>query len=250
RRDAAELRKLVSAERTRLADILIADRSWPVDEWRQVYLDHPVTGRLAARLLWLLEDGADARPRTGLPLDRERFVSADGTVVIPGAGARIRPWHPVRADPDEARSWRRYLADQEILQPLRQVFREVYLLTEAEQSTRVYSNRFAAHVLRYRQAYALMRSRNWRTAFSHDNEATRDFDGYGLRAVLSYSMAAVDPGSYEAGYCTTGQVRFVRVTGRAGDPVPLADVPPAVFSEAMRDVDLFVGVASIATDPT
>jgi len=30
---------------------------------------------------------------------------------------------------------------------------------------------------------------------------------------------------------------------------PLADVPPLVFSEAMRDVDLFVGVTSIAADP-
>jgi hypothetical protein len=30
--------------------------------------------------------------------------------------------------------------------------------------------------------------------------------------------------------------------------VPLRDVPPVVFSEAMRDVDLFVGVSSIAAD--
>ena len=31
--------------------------------------------------------------------------------------------------------------------------------------------------------------------------------------------------------------------------MPLEDVPPIVFSEAMRDVDLFVGVSSIAADP-
>jgi hypothetical protein len=30
----------------------------------------------------------------------------------------------------------------------------------------------------------------------------------------------------------------------------LADVPPLVFSEVMRDVDLFVGVASVVADPT
>ena len=30
--------------------------------------------------------------------------------------------------------------------------------------------------------------------------------------------------------------------------VPLRDVPPVVLSEAMRDVDLFVGVTSIAAD--
>ncbi|HXC36101.1 MAG TPA: hypothetical protein VNV43_09520, partial [Candidatus Acidoferrales bacterium] len=33
------------------------------------------------------------------------------------------------------------------------------------------------------------------------------------------------------------------------DPVPLEAVPKLLFSEAMRDVDLFVGVASIGNDP-
>ncbi|HLH22658.1 MAG TPA: DUF4132 domain-containing protein [Chloroflexota bacterium] len=32
-------------------------------------------------------------------------------------------------------------------------------------------------------------------------------------------------------------------------PVALADVPPVVFSEVMRDVDLFVGVCSVGADP-
>jgi hypothetical protein len=33
------------------------------------------------------------------------------------------------------------------------------------------------------------------------------------------------------------------------EPVPLADVPPVVFSEVMRDVDLFVSAASVGADP-
>jgi hypothetical protein len=42
-------------------------------------------------------------------------------------------------------------------------------------------------------------------------------------------------------------VRFEPIGG--GDPIPLAEVPSRVFSELMRDVDLFVGVSSIAADP-
>ncbi|MGN6890762.1 DUF4132 domain-containing protein, partial [Neisseria sp. P0014.S004] len=30
----------------------------------------------------------------------------------------------------------------------------------------------------------------------------------------------------------------------------LIDIPPRVFSEVLRDVDLFVGVASVGNDPT
>jgi hypothetical protein len=43
----------------------------------------------------------------------------------------------------------------------------------------------------------------------------------------------------------TDQVRFYRHR----ELVPVQDVPPLVFSEVMRDVDLFVGVASIGNDP-
>ena len=50
-----------------------------------------------------------------------------------------------------------------------------------------------------------------------------------------------------ANLASTDQVRFTPLGG--GEPIPLADVPPVVFSEGMRDVDLFVSVASIAADP-
>ena len=33
-------------------------------------------------------------------------------------------------------------------------------------------------------------------------------------------------------------------------PITLEQVPPLIFSEIMRDVDLFVGVASVGNDPT
>jgi hypothetical protein len=42
----------------------------------------------------------------------------------------------------------------------------------------------------------------------------------------------------------------VRITEAGGEPVPLERIPTRVFSEVMRDVDLFVGVTSIGNDPT
>lgn len=47
--------------------------------------------------------------------------------------------------------------------------------------------------------------------------------------------------------CGTDQVRFHR--GNSAGPAPLAEVSALVLSEAMRDVGLAVGVASIAADP-
>ena len=51
--------------------------------------------------------------------------------------------------------------------------------------------------------------------------------------------AHADGGGYGAGW----QQPIV------AEPVPLAEIPPLFFSEIMRDVDLFVGVASVGNDP-
>ena len=45
---------------------------------------------------------------------------------------------------------------------------------------------------------------------------------------------------------STDQVRFANGDG---EPIALEQIPPVLFSELMRDVDLFVGVASIGNDP-
>jgi hypothetical protein len=252
KRDAAELKRLVAAERDRLEDLLVEDRDWPFEQWSTTYLGHPVTRALAGRLIWRIDDGDVAY--SALPVKPATLTRSDGARVEPGAAARVRPWHPARADPAEVRAWRAYLVEHEIVQPFKQAFREVYLLTPAEEETRVYSNRFGAHVLRYQQTYALMKQRRWATNYlgpwdgGFQGEAKRDFDGPRLQAVFFHE--AVDADGNDVAYCTTDQVRFVRVGDRSREPVPLAEVPPTVFSEAMRDVDLFVGVTSIAADPT
>lgn len=73
--------------------------------------------------------------------------------------------------------------------------------------------------------------------------------GPGLRAEFFFDPAdyedIADSGLFR--YCASDQVRFFDAgTGRA---VPLAEVAPLVFSEAMRDVDLFIGVTSVGADP-
>ena len=47
-------------------------------------------------------------------------------------------------------------------------------------------------------------------------------------------------------HLSTDQVRFAN---NAGEPVALERIPAVLFSELMRDVDLFVSVASIGNDP-
>jgi hypothetical protein len=246
RAEAKEIRKALAAQRLRVETLFTEDRVWDVEEWRALYLEHPLVGAVSGRLIWRFGD------TSALPVDGA-FVTADGTPVEPAGDVRL--WHPIDASADEVSAWRALLLERRIAQPFKQAFREVYVLAPAERETRTYSNRFAAHILKYRQAYALIKSRGWSvTALGpYDNDGGRqwrDFDVHGIRVEFWMEHADEDFEEMDmiASLATTDQVRFSRRGD--DDPMPLEDVPPIVFSEAMRDVDLFVGVASIAADPT
>jgi hypothetical protein len=148
--------------------------------------------------------------------------------------------------------WRRRLAALELSQPFKQAHREVYLVTDAERQTNSYSNRFAAHVLRQHQFKALCDQRGWRYhlmgAWDSHNTPTRMLPGRQLSVEFWVDMIENSETTASAVYAliSTDQVRFI---GPQLEPIPLTEIPPLVFSEVMRDVDLFVGVASVGNDP-
>lgn len=255
RNDLKAIRKTIAGERVRLDGLMAADRRWRLDNWRAWYLDHPITGRMARTLVWVFStpQGPDV---VGIPLDAAKVVTSSGQQAEIPADAEVRLWHPIHSTADDVRDWRRYLLEQQVVQPFKQAFRELYVLTPAEEQTRVYSNRFAGHVFGQVQARALMKGRGWApvaVAWWDDGidngVARRTFEAAGIRAefyfdpIHDHEPAATD--LYP--YCTSDQVRFVDV--RTDDSIELAEVPPLVLTEALRDVDLFVGVTSIGADP-
>src|SRR5262249_23031592 len=132
--------------------------------------------------------------------------------------------------------------------------REVYVLTDAELETRTYSNRFAAHILRQHQFAALCHQRGWRYslqgAWDSHNTPTLLLPEWDLRVEFWVEVAEGGGQSQGSGiflHISTDQVRFCDARGGRRR---LDEVPARIFSEVMRDVDLFVGVCSIGNDPT
>ena len=247
-----ELRRALGLERGRIEDLFTEDREWSAADWRPRYLEHPLTGSIGRRLIWtVLRDGA----ATTAMADGDGFVAADGSSVDLGPDDRIRLWHPIDATEGDIAAWRTGLLARQVRQPFKQAFREVYVLTPAEEETERHSNRFAGHILRYPQARALMTARRWGSNFlgpydgGYNGIAKREFKTHAIRAEFWHDAIEQELQGYAGTveHCTTDQVRFVR-QGRVDDLMRLADVPPIVFSEAMRDVDLFVSVTSIGAD--
>jgi hypothetical protein len=266
-----DIGKMLAAQRDRLDRQLVSARAWPFRVWRERYLDHPLVGTLARRLIWtvngLAVGYADGDLRT-----------VEEVPVRPERGSTVDLWHPIGRPASEVLAWREWLERHEVRQPFRQAYREVFTPDAADEVTSVYSSRFAGHVLRQHQFQALAVQRGWRNRLRMTRDdgagppATRELPDWGLRAEL-WIAAAGDGEAFESGayrHIVTDQVRFYPLsapenltdpgTGRYEQavadgeepvaPVPLDRVPPLVFSEIMRDVELFVEVSSVGNDPT
>ncbi|MEU8342859.1 DUF4132 domain-containing protein [Spirillospora sp. NPDC048832] len=244
-----ELRDLVKRTGAQLATLARAleggfgvDAAHPFGRWRDTLLHHTVAGPTVRGLIWEIETA---------PGEWRAVLPAADPVPDAAEDARVRLWHPIRAEPDEVRAWRDLLVERRIRQPFKQAFREIYLLTPAEEETATYSNRFAAHLVHYRRMFALFRARGWVSGMlgpwdgGGEDEAERTLAGE-WRVRFSHVLA---DWAVEGEIAGTNRVVFDRRVDGAWRSARLADVPPLVFSEAMRDVDLFVGVASIAADP-
>jgi hypothetical protein len=244
--------QVLTVGRTLEAGLSVA-AAQPYGRWRDELAGNGLGWSLARRLIWEVEL-QDGRWRAVLPGDDGALRDATGaTVAVERPDAEIRLWHPLRARVEEIRAWRDLLTDRQLRQPFKQAFREIYLLTPAELSTRTYSNRFAAHVLRYRQLYALLKGRGWSASMlgpwdgGDAGEAYGRFAGGTWRAAFVHGYLDRQPDDTEC--AGTDRVWFERADGGAWRLAALDEVPAIVFSEAMRDVDLFVSVTSIAGDP-
>ena len=245
---AADAEAVLASQRDRLDRLMRLPRQWTCGQWRERYVEHPLVRPVARRLVWLVDE-IPVEVTAGTP----RRV--DGEPVRPTDEAPVRLWHPALRPADEVVACRRRLTELGVTQPFKQAHREVYLLTDAERKTATYSNRFAAHVLRQHPLAALARGRGWdyRLLGNWDSgdtgRATLSLPAFRLRA--EFWVQGAGEATTEAGILllvSTDQVRFY--ADGAGDPLPLDQVPPLALSEVMRDVDLFVGVASVGNDPT
>ena len=239
----ADVAATLVATRDRLEGLLRRDRSWTVEQWRERLLDHPLARTLARRLVWTVDGVACCWAG-------EALRTVDDTVFEPADDATVRLWHPV-LDPDAVGPWREFLTRHAITQPFKQAHREQYLLTDAERATGVYSNRFAAHIVRQHRLNALLSRRGWSYVQHRNDGASYNLPwlalpDWGLRAELG--VAGIEHRDDDLVFDTMGTDQLFFIRGERL-PVPLAQVPPVVLSEVMRDVDLFVAAAGVGADP-
>lgn len=228
-----ELRQQASGIRGSLEDAMCRGDAFTGAELCELFR-HPILAPLLGRLILTGGDVA------GYPAN-------GGRALVDYAGGRhsIRSTHQVKIAHTHdlfARGdwsdWQRECFSRERVQPFKQVFRELYVLTKAERASSPASRRYAGHQVQPGKALALFGKRGWMCR--REEGLRRTFHHAGISAWLTVQEPFHTPAEIEG--LTLEAVRFSSRTD-PWKPIPLTQVPAAVFSETMRDLDLVVSVA-------
>lgn len=149
----------------------------------------------------------------------------------------LRIAHPVDLyNSGQWHAFQKVLFDKAIRQPFKQVFRELYVPTEEERET-TQSLRYAGNQIQPQKTVAILKKRRW--VADYEDGLQKVYYKENVIATI-YAMADwFSPADIEAP--TLEYVCFYsRKDYRA---MKVDEVPPIIFSEVMRDVDLAVSIA-------
>jgi hypothetical protein len=169
--------------------------------------------------------------------------------VLIGGGVAIA--HPYDLAQDGTLGdWQAEIVRRQIVQPFKQVFRELYLLTPAEAMAEFSSGRFAGRRLKGAQSIAVLANLGWVVRDGY--QVSKPFYDLGYAAHFVTGTYGYYGGDGDDWGGTTGELTFwplnqsryelYRCDGQE-QRIRLQDVPPRLLSEVLRDLDLVTVVA-------
>ena len=249
-----QIDQTTAAQKERFDRMLRSNRTMSIEYVKEKYMQH---GLLSFSINKVIFKFSNAQEGVLAIFLNSQWVNIKKEIIEIDNYKESALWHPATSSTNEVKEWRQFLIDNQIQQPFKQAYREIYLLTDAEVTTRTYSNRMASHILKQHQYVTLAKGRNWKARLigswdgGDQDTAQLLMPEYNLSVEYWVNALNADDQFNATGiwnYVTTDQIRFVNI--QTNELIELVDVPPVAFSEAMRDIDLFVGVASVGNDPT
>ena len=224
-----QLREQQSRTRQMFEEFMEYGTELPLDEL-QTLLRNKIAGPYLANLVFMLGNHSVYYSEHG-------FENPKGIKFSLAPNATLRIAHPY--DLYQCGDWafyQKYIFDYQIKQPFKQVFRELYLLTDEEREMKA-SMRFAGHQIKPKRTVGCLKGRRWIADYEEGLQKV-----YYKENIVARIYAVADwfsPCDIE--YPTLEYVDFYDRKTYA--PIPLKDIPPVIFSEVMRDVDLAISVA-------
>ena len=220
-----------------LEDMMQRRTPLAVDDVRAI-LSNPVVSPMFKKLV-LLQD-----QQFGLPT-AEGLATLDGVKKYGKSPLLLA--HPVDFNAAGLwAKWQSHLFAEKLVQPFKQVFRELYVPMPEESEQRE-SRRYSGYQIQVKQAAAALRSRGWNA--SYEGGLQKVFLAQGICVSLYARADWFSPSDVEAP--TIEYVRFSRTRYVPDAPdFQISNLDPLLYSEVMRDIDMAVSIAFVGgVDP-
>lgn len=232
-----KLKDQYSRSRLMLEQAMEDELPFLINELEELTLN-PVVWPLLRYLVFVNEKG-----ETGFYKEKS-LVTSDGEIKKQKPMTEVRIAHPFDLYKEESwAGYQRYLFENKLRQPFKQVFRELYVKTDEERPM-MHSLRYAGHQIQPQKTVAVLKGRRWVANYEEGLQKI-----YYKENIVASIYALADwfsPADAEAP--TLEWVAFHN--RKTYKPILVGEIPDIIFSEVMRDVDLAVSVAHVGgVDP-
>ncbi|HEY8482187.1 MAG TPA: DUF4132 domain-containing protein [Spirillospora sp.] len=230
-----EARTVAADQIKRLERAMVTGRSWTPEEFRGLFVEHPLMGHIGRRLVWAAGDAAFRVAEDGTLAD----VHDDPYTPPPDAAVTLP--HPVLLGEKAVAAWASVFADYEILQPFEQLARPVHTLTDDERdATRL--ARFEGRTAHFGR-FLGMTSRGWELGPKETGGFRRQVnlmtqDGRHVMVAIEPGIRVISPEEYAEQTIE----RVTLLTGRySGTPLPFGTLDPVTVSEVVAELTRVTG---------
>lgn len=230
-----QLKTVVAAQKLRLEQALSTDRQWKTENWKALFVTNPIMRQFATGLIWGVYQGKGLDKtliKTFRYMEDGTFNTVDEEEYQPPEEVNIGLVHPLEFSKEELAAWKEQLSDYEIVQPIEQLDRPIFHVTDEEKEN-LELTRFGGMVINSLSLFGKLQDMGWykgavgdggsfNTYYHNDqnNSVELEFSGDGI---ASFVIDVIVYGVHF--YKKQGQNPFVSCK--------LGEVNPRYFSEIL-----------------
>lgn len=236
-----QMKTTVTSQRGRLEFALSTEREWSVEAWKQLFVKNPIMHQFAIGLIWGVYEDKKLIQSFRYMEDGSFNTEEEDEYELPDQG-QIGLVHPIELSKESKAAWKQQLEDYEITQPIEQLDRTVYTMTE-EESEMQSLERFGGCILNELSLAGKLTGFGWYRGSVQDaggfNTYYREDAELGLGVELHFSGSFVgyigeDITVYDARFYKAGTIErgsYVYDEADKNKAYYLKDIPKRYFSE-------------------
>ncbi len=242
-----QMKAAVANQKLRLDLALSVERKWDTEAWKSLFVKNPIMHQFAIGLIWGSYQG-DKLLDTFRYMEDGSFNTEDEEEFVLPEESKIGLVHPIELTKESIEKWEEQLKDYEVVQPVDQLARKVFPLTEEEKGKK-YLERFGGYVLNPMSLSGKLLGMGWYRGSVQDAGGyytfyredvplslgvelhfSGSFVGYETEDVTVYEARF-----YEAGTIKRGSYEYDEVTEEKA--IVLDKVPAKYFSEIIYQLE-------------